>query len=123
MKAKTILVVDDKIENRELISFHLIQNGYQVIKAESGHAALDAIRIENPDLVLLDIKMPGMDGIETLKKIKTMAPSIPVAMVTAVWDENEAKKAMEAGAFEYITKPIDFEYLKLAILTKIIPPE
>lgn len=121
MKAKTILVVDDKIENRELISFHLIQNGYQVIKAESGHAALEAIRLENPDLVLLDIKMPGMDGIETLKKIKTMAHSIPVAMVTAVWDENEAKKAMEAGAFEYITKPIDFEYLKLAILTKIIP--
>lgn len=123
MKTKAILVVDDKIENRELISFHLIQNGYRVITAESGHAALETIRLESPDLVLLDIKMPGMDGIETLKKIKSMAPSIPVAMVTAVWDEEEAKIAMEAGAFEYITKPIDFEYLKLAVLTKIIPPE
>ena len=123
MKTKAILVVDDKIENRELISFHLIESGYKVITAESGQAALEAIRLENPNLVLLDIKMPGMNGIETLKKIKAMAPSIPVAMVTAVWDEEEAKKAMEAGAFEYITKPIDFEYLKLAILTKIIPPE
>lgn len=120
---KAILVVDDVTANLELISVNLIQEGYRVITAESGFAALDMINLEKPGLVLLDIIMPKMDGIETLKRIKAIDPDIPVAMVTAVWDENEAKKAMEAGAFEYITKPIDFNYLKLAVLIKLLSDE
>jgi len=67
--------------------------------------------------------MPEMDGIETLKRIKTLDPDIPVAMVTAVWDDNEAKRAYDAGAYEYITKPIDTEYLKMAVLIKLFPDE
>jgi CheY-like chemotaxis protein len=67
--------------------------------------------------------MPDMDGIETLQKIKALDPEIPVAMVTAVWDNHEARQAIEAGAYEYITKPIDTDHLKLAILTKLLPDE
>ena len=67
--------------------------------------------------------MPDMDGFETLKKIKVIDPDIPVAMVTAIWDNDEAKKAFEAGAYKYITKPVDMEYLKTAVLIKLFPDE
>ncbi len=120
---KAILVVDDVAANLELIAVNLIQEGYRIITCESGFAALDMINLEKPGLVLLDIMMPKMDGIETLKRIKAIDPNIPVAMVTSVWDETEANKAMEAGAFEYITKPVDFDYLKLAVLIKMLPNE
>ncbi len=120
---KAILVVDDVAANLELISVNLTQEGYRVLTAESGFAALDMIKLEKPGLVLLDIMMPKMDGIETLKRIKAMDRSIPVAMVTSVWDETEANKAMDAGAFEYITKPVDFDYLKLAVLIKLLPDD
>ncbi len=120
---RAILVVDDVAANLELIAVNLIQEGYRIITAESGFDALDMINLEKPGLVLLDIMMPKMDGIETLKRIKAMDPNIPVAMVTSVWDEKEANKAMEAGAFEYITKPVDFDYLKLAVLIKMLPDD
>jgi len=120
---KAILIVDDVAANLELISINLTQEGYRIITAESGFAALDAINFEKPGLVLLDIMMPEMDGIETLKRIKAIDPDIPVAMVTSVWDEKEANRAMDAGAFEYITKPIDFDHLKMAVLIKLLPGE
>jgi DNA-binding response OmpR family regulator len=120
---KAVLVVDDDPRNLELLAVKLSQEGYRVITAQSGKDALESIKLEKPGLVLLDIMMPEMNGIETLKGIKALEPSIPVAMVTAVWDEDEARKAIEAGAYEYITKPIDMEYLKLAVLVKLFPDE
>ncbi len=120
---KAVLVVDDDPKNLELLAVKLSQQGYRVITAQSGKDALESIKLEKPGLVLLDIMMPEMNGIETLKGIKALEPSIPVAMVTAVWDEDEARKAIEAGAYEYITKPIDMEHLKLAVLVKLFPEE
>lgn len=120
---KAVLLVDDDPKSLKLLAVKLTQEGYRVITAQSGKEALEAIKLENPGLVLLDIMMPEMDGIEVLKRIKTFSPDIPVAMVTAVWDEQEAKKALKAGAYEYITKPIDTEYLKLAVLAKLFPDE
>lgn len=120
---KAVLVVDDDPKNLELLAVKLSQEGYRVITAQSGKDALESIKLEKPGLVLLDIMMPEMNGIETLKGIKALEPNIPVAMVTAVWDEDEARKAIEAGAYEYITKPIDMEHLKLAVLVKLFPEE
>jgi two-component system sensor histidine kinase ChiS len=120
---KAVLVVDDDPKNLELLAVKLSQEGYRVITAQSGKDALESIKLEKPGLVLLDIMMPEMNGIETLQRIKALEPSIPVAMVTAVWDEDEARKAIEAGAYEYITKPIDMEHLKLAVLVKLFPDE
>jgi len=120
---KAVLVVDDDPKSLKLLAVKLTQEGYRVITAQSGEDALVAIKLERPGLVLLDIMMPQMDGIETLKRIKSLKPDIPVAMVTAVWDNEEGKRAFEAGAYEYITKPIDMEYLKMAVLIKLFPGE
>jgi len=120
---KAVLVVDDDPKHLKLVSLKLAEAGYRVINAQSGKDALESIKIEKPGLVLLDIMMPDMDGLETLKKIKAMDPDIPVAMVTAIWDNDEAKKVLEAGAYEYITKPFDMEHLKSAVLIKLFPGE
>lgn len=120
---KAILIVDDDANHLELMGLRLNEAGYRVITAQSGKQALDTIGIEKPGLVLLDILMPDMNGFEVLKKIKSVAPDLPVAMVTSVWDKNEAKRAFEAGAYEYITKPVDIEHLKLAVLIKLFPNE
>jgi CheY-like chemotaxis protein len=116
---KAVLAVDDDPMSLKLLAVTLNKEGYRVITAESGEDALEQIELEKPGLVLLDIMMPGINGIETLERIKAFDPDIPVAMVTAVWDEDEAKRAFKAGAYEYITKPVDIEYLKLAVLVKL----
>jgi DNA-binding response OmpR family regulator len=120
---KAILIVDNDPHSLEMVALSLAQEGYRVITAQSGAAALQTIQLEKPSLVMLDIMMPEMDGIETLQKIKALDPEIPVAMVTAVRDTQEARKAQEAGADEYIIKPIDTTYLKQAVLTKLLPHE
>jgi DNA-binding response OmpR family regulator len=120
---KAVLVVDDDPKSLKLLAIKLTQEGYRVITAQSGEDALEVIKLEKPGLVLLDIMMPEMDGSETLKRIKALEQDTPVAMVTAVWDEHEAKRAFDTGAYEYITKPIDMEYLKMAVLIKLFPGE
>jgi CheY-like chemotaxis protein len=120
---KAVLVVDDDPKSLRLMEAKLTQEGYRVVTAQNGKDALEMIKLEKPGLVLLDILMPEMDGIETLKRIKTIDQDIYVAMVTALWDEKEAKKTFEEGAYEYITKPIDMEYLKMAVLVKLFPGE
>ncbi len=116
---KAILVVDDNPTHLNLLGVKLSRKGYRLITAQSGEEALKAIELERPGLVLLDMMMPKMSGIEVLKKIKGIDSEIPVAMVTAVWDKEEGKKCFEAGAYEYITKPVDFNRLETAILVKL----
>lgn len=116
---KTILAVDDDPKQLELLGIKLTDAGYRLIVVQSGKEALKTIKIEKPGLVLLDILMPEMNGFETLKRIKDIDPDMPVAMVTSVWDDEEGKRCFEAGAFDYITKPVDFDHLKEVILTKL----
>jgi CheY-like chemotaxis protein len=120
---KAILAVDDNPEHLELLAVNLTEAGYRLIVVNSGAEALKTIEMEKPGLVLLDMLMPEMNGLEVLKRIKAIYPDIPVAMVTSVWDDEEGKKCLEAGAFDYITKPIDFDHLKNVILIKLFTEE
>lgn len=120
---KAVLVVDDDPKSLKLLALKLTQEGYRVITAQSGGDALDVLRLEKPGLVLLDMLMPDMSGIEVLKKIKKLQPDIPVAMVTSVWDKDEVEKCREAGAYEYVTKPVDMHHLKMVVLSKLFPEE
>ncbi|HEY1299578.1 MAG TPA: response regulator [Stellaceae bacterium] len=104
-----ILVVDDVPDNVEILEMRLASQGYQVATAADGAAAIDKVRELSPDLVLLDIMMPEMDGIETVKRLKADAslPFIPVILVTARADAKDVIAGIEAGGDDYLTKPVD----------------
>ncbi len=114
---KTLLVVDDEPGVLGLMKRRLEMSGYPVVTAETGHEALDAIRsvAEKRHLpiaaVLLDLALRDMNGLEVLRQMKQIQPSLPVIMVTGSHDEEEARQAMQAGALEYLTKPVSFDYL------------
>jgi CheY-like chemotaxis protein len=117
---KKILCVDDEPMNLMIIEVNLMAQGYEVHKANDGLSAIQMVKDISPQLVLLDIMMPGMDGIATLKEIKKIDPNVPVIMVTGVTDEGIAKNAVNDGAYDYVTKPIDFDYLNTTILIKLL---
>jgi two-component system, NtrC family, response regulator PilR len=109
-----ILVVDDELSMREFLKILLEKEGYEVITASDAASALEYIRIEDFDLVLSDIKMPGMGGLTLLEKIKEINNSLPVIMITAYASPENAVVAMRSGAFDYITKPFKVdEILKI----------
>ncbi|KAA0010531.1 hypothetical protein B6U81_01640 [Thermoplasmatales archaeon ex4484_30] len=112
-----ILFVDDDESILDAAKTALEVYGYEVITALSGEECLD--KIKNADIVFLDIKMPGMDGIETLKKIKEIKPSLPVIMITAYATVDTAIEAMKEGASDYIRKPFNIEELESSILAAI----
>lgn len=114
-----ILIIDDERALGEILKEYLEALDYKVFYAENGLAGLDLLAREKPLLVLLDMLMPGMDGMECLKEIKMRSPETIVVMVTAVYDEKTAKRAIQAGAYEYITKPLDLEKLRKDILSRI----
>lgn len=107
MKAKTILTVDDEIHILELIEYNLKKNGFSVIKAESGEEALEILKKEKVDLVLLDVMLGGMDGLEVLKKIRKSQElkRLPVILLTAKDGEFNHVVGLDLGADDYITKP------------------
>lgn len=108
----TILVVDDEKDFCTLLSDSLSLEGSRVLTAYNGRKALQMVEKERPDLVLLDIKMPGMDGIEVLRKIKGVKKETAVIMLTAYGTLETARKAMKLGAYDYVTKPVDHSLLK-----------
>jgi CheY-like chemotaxis protein len=118
---KKILVVDDDPVSLELMEAILLPNGYSVVTASDGRQGLEKAVSQQPDIILLDIMMPGMDGYSTLTKIKeTRAVSnIPVIMLTAVGFELNKELATRLGASGYITKPVDLQEL-LKTLSKIL---
>ncbi len=114
-----ILVVDDEVKECELLKRFLERKGYDVITSNSGEDALKKIRNKNPDTVLLDIMMPEIDGIEVLRRIREFDRDLCIIMVTVVNDKPTGIKALELGANEYITKPIDLNYLDKVIHDKL----
>jgi DNA-binding response OmpR family regulator len=103
-----------------LLQSFLTSKGYEVDAALNGAEALAKVKEMKPDIVLLDIMMPGMGGIDTLKEIKKIDPSIGVIMVTAVVDEELGNRTLNLGAYDYITKPINIEYLETCVMVKMI---
>jgi DNA-binding NtrC family response regulator len=115
LRVNKIMVVDDEPYVCQVLEEFLESKGYRVVCAYSGDEALALYSKESPDLVLLDIRMPGKDGIETLKELRAMDPEAGVFMVTGVLEEDVAKKARHEGAYEYITKPVNPFTLELLI--------
>jgi DNA-binding response OmpR family regulator len=109
--AKQLLVVDDDSLMRRSLSATLDQAGYATRTAASAADALQAIRSQRPDLVLLDIGLPDMDGLETLRSLRAVAPKLPVIFVTARRRELDEIVGLELGADDYITKPFDMDVL------------
>ncbi len=114
-----ILVVDDEPDFREALREILVDKGFSVMEAKNCEEALETYSQERPDIVLLDVIMPGKDGRETLRELKVFDPEVSVIMITALHEEDLALEVMAEGAFDYITKPVNPEYLELALMTKI----
>ncbi len=115
-----ILIVDDEREAVDMLARRFAKQNYEIETAYSGERAVEKVKESRPHIMLLDIQMPGMDGIEALKQAKDADPSLGVIMVTGQPDEDVAKDAMRLGAHDFVTKPIDFNYLNLVVTTKII---
>ena len=106
-----ILVVDDEPAIRRALRPPLMELGFQVVEASRGEEALQALRNAPHDIVLLDINMPGIGGIETLRRIRAFAPRLPVLMLTVRDDEEDKVEALELGADDYVTKPFSMREL------------
>ena len=109
MNEKKILLVEDNEVNRRLAGFLLRSQGYQVIEATTAQVALDMIPNNRPDLIVMDIQLPGMDGLEATTKLKAepATANIPVIAVTSYAMAGDRDKALAAGCSGYVTKPID----------------
>lgn len=101
---KTILVVDDEPRMIRFVKMNLDLEGYLTLEANNGYQALEKVRAHQPDLVLLDVEMPGMDGFETLRRVREISET-PVIMLTVRADEDDRIKGLDLGADDYITKP------------------
>ena len=115
-----ILVVDDEVEACNVLEEFLSSKGHEVYTALDGPTALKEVQKVKPHMVLLDMIMPGMGGVDVLKKIKELDPHISVVMVTVVADQEQAKKTLELGAFDYITKPVDLKYMENVVMVKLL---
>lgn len=114
-----ILVVDDDEQIRLLLFNFFRGKGFDVLTAESGEEAIEVAERERPRLILLDISLPGIDGILTLKRIKEVLPDAGVVMATGLNDQQIAEESARLGAFAYVLKPFDIHYLELVVLSRL----
>jgi DNA-binding response OmpR family regulator len=114
-----VLVVDDEMEVRQVLFEFLSSRGYDVSTASGGAEAVAMVETIKPDLVLLDVAMPDMDGVETLKRIVAIEPAMAVIMVTANTDIGTTSKLLALGAVDYVPKPVDLDYLDQAVSTQV----
>ncbi len=114
-----VLVVDDESDIIMVLSEFLKNDGYSAVTARSGIQALGTIREQRIDLVLLDISMPIMNGLDTLRELKKFKPELPVIMITAYRDAEKVIDAVRLGAFDCVFKPFDLTYLRKTIASKL----
>jgi len=120
---KSILIVDDEDEMRDLLKNFFKTKGYKTLEAKRGEEAIKLVQSEGPAVVLLDINMPEMDGLTTLKKLRDIDAKLGVVMITGDQDDKKVKKAIELGAYGYVLKPFDFLYLDLVVMSKLVIAE
>ncbi|MBC7105935.1 MAG: sigma-54-dependent Fis family transcriptional regulator, partial [Firmicutes bacterium] len=113
--AAKIVIIDDEEHMCWALERAMRQEGYQAFAATGGRQGLELVRREAPSLVLLDLKMPEMDGLEVLRRLREMSPRLPVIMITAYGTIETAIEAMKLGAVDYITKPFDLDELKIVV--------
>ena len=114
MKSK-ILIVDDEPTHLKMLETVLTAEGFELQKANDGQTAIEAVEERFYDLILMDVRMSRMDGIEALKRIKEISPGIPVIIMTAYASVNTAVDALKSGAYDYLTKPLDIDELKILV--------
>jgi len=119
MSQGKVLVVDDEPEVRQVLHEFLSSRGYDVSVAAGGADAVALVEAIRPDLILLDVAMPDMDGVETLRRIVEIEPGIPVIMVTANADIGVTSKLLALGAVDYVPKPFDLDYLDQAVSIQV----
>lgn len=117
---KHLLVIDDEKFVRQMLVLFFGKKGYEVSEAASGEKALEEVKVRKPDIVLLDMHMEGMNGLDTLKELLKIHPSLGVIMATAEQNDEMVSKAMELGAYGYVLKPFDFLYLELVVSSKLV---
>jgi DNA-binding response OmpR family regulator len=115
-----LLIVDDEEAVLDVLRDYFERQGHRVETVTSGAAALAALDRTTPDLVLLDIRMPGIDGLEVLRKMRARASSVPIVMVTANEDLALARLTLKLGAFDYVSKPFDFAYLDRVVTAGLV---
>jgi len=116
---KKLLIVDDQNGIRILLMEVFSSEGYDTFQAANGKLALELVVNESPDLVLLDMKIPGMDGLEILKRIKELNTDIKVIMMTAYGELDMIKEATDLGALMHFTKPFDIDEMRVAVNTQL----
>lgn len=114
----TVLIVDDNVQLCELFSQFLKGRGFEANFVHNGHDAIAAYTLERPDLVLMDVLMPGKDGVQTFREIKELDPKAKVIFLTVVHDEKLAEQLLSEGALDYMNKPIVPEDFKSYLLQK-----
>jgi two-component system response regulator MtrA len=119
---QTILVVEDSSDISRLVRHILTQAGYEVIIAENGPDGWDTFETTHPDLVLLDVNLPGIDGIELCRRMKQTSPSTPVIILTVQAETEAVQRGIRAGANTYLAKPFEIGHLMAAINYALRPP-
>ena len=112
---KKILVVDDDAAHGRMLNTLMTDWGYEIHQADDGTTAVEMVKAQPFDMILMDMKMVKMSGMEALQMIKTYNPSLPVIIMTAYSSVNTAVEALKIGAYDYLTKPLDFDKLRLTI--------
>ncbi len=112
---KRVLVVDDEPEVRELLIDYFQDKGFEALGVGSGEEAVDQVPTFRPHVVLLDIRMPGLSGVETLRRIKVLSQATPVVIISGIEDLETARQTLALGAADFVTKPFDFQYLGLVL--------
>jgi CheY-like chemotaxis protein len=117
MSDKNVMVVEDNEKNRKLMRVILKAKGYTVTEASTGEEALNILKNQKPDIILMDIQLPGIDGITLAKQIKgnTITKDIPIIAVTAYAMKGDKQKILECGCDDYVSKPINTQELPLVI--------
>ena len=119
LKTILVLIVDDRYKDRETLKDILEDKGYKVIEADSGYKAIELVKKGQYNIVLLDVKMPDIDGVKTFEEIHRINPNVPVLMVTGYSVEELVQEALNKGAYACITKPFDVEKM-LSVMEKVL---